>query len=85
MIRDLLGQVDEKTILCYIYNLNTEQVNLNIMNEALEKSDKKTEKTMYIRCTYQRTKNPLKNKGLSTRRDSKEPRLQQSWLRYVPA
>ncbi len=33
--RDILGQVDEKNILGYIYNLNTEQENLNIMNNAL--------------------------------------------------
>lgn len=44
MIRDILGQVDEKTTLSYIYNPNTEQENLNIMNEALKKSDKKTRK-----------------------------------------
>lgn len=43
-IRDLLGQVDEKTTLSYIYNPNMEQENLNIMNEALKKSDKKTRK-----------------------------------------
>ena len=43
-IRDMLGQVDEKTTLSYIYNPNTEQENLNIMNEALKKSDKKTTK-----------------------------------------
>ena len=43
-IRDILGQVDEKTTLSYIYNPNTEQENLNIMNEALKKSDKKTTK-----------------------------------------
>ena len=40
-IRDMLGQVDEKTTLSYIYNPNTEQENLNIMNEALKKSDKR--------------------------------------------
>lgn len=34
-IRDILGQVDEKTTLGYIYNPNTEQENLNIMNNAL--------------------------------------------------
>jgi hypothetical protein len=39
--RDMLGQVDEKTTLGYIYNPNTEQENLNIMNEALKKSDRK--------------------------------------------
>lgn len=44
MIRDILGQVDEKTTFSYIYNPNTEQENLNIMNEALKKSDKKTRK-----------------------------------------
>ena len=31
--------------LSYIYNPNTEQENLNIMNEALKKSDKKTKKS----------------------------------------
>ena len=41
-IRDMLGQVDEKTTLSYIYNPNTEQENFNIMNEALKKSDRKT-------------------------------------------
>ena len=40
-LRDMLGQVDEKTTLSYIYNPNTEQENLNIMNEALKKSDKR--------------------------------------------
>jgi len=40
-IRDMLGQVDEKTTLSYIYNPNTKQENLNIMNEALNKSDKR--------------------------------------------
>lgn len=40
-IREILGQVDESTTLSYIYNLNTKQENLNIMNEALKKSDKK--------------------------------------------
>ena len=39
-IRDMLGQVDERTTLSYIYNPNTEQENLNIMNEALKKSGK---------------------------------------------
>jgi hypothetical protein len=34
------GQVDEKTAFIYIYNPNTEQENLSIMNEALIKSDK---------------------------------------------
>lgn len=43
-IRDILGQVDEKTTLSYIYNPNTEQENLNIMNEALKKGDKKNTK-----------------------------------------
>lgn len=43
-IRDILGQVDEKTTLGYIYNPNTEQENLNIINEALKKSDKKNRK-----------------------------------------
>ena len=43
-IRIILGQVDEKTTLGYIYNPNTEQENLNIMNEALKKSHKKNKK-----------------------------------------
>lgn len=43
-IRDILGQVDEKTTLGYIYNPNTEQENLNIMNEALKKSNKINQK-----------------------------------------
>ena len=40
-IRDILGQVDESTTLSYIYNPNTEQENLDIMNKALKKSDRK--------------------------------------------
>ena len=40
-IRDILGQVDERTTLGYIYNLNTEQENLDIMNKALNKGNKK--------------------------------------------
>ena len=36
-IQDILGQVDVKTSLGYIYNPNTEQKNLNIMNNALQK------------------------------------------------
>jgi hypothetical protein len=40
-IRDILGQVDESTTLGYIYNPNTEQENLSIMNEDLKKSNKK--------------------------------------------
>ena len=43
-IRDILGQVDEKTTLGYIYNPNTEQENLNIMNKALKKSGRKSQK-----------------------------------------
>jgi len=43
-IRDILGQVDEKTTLSYIYNPNTEQENLNIMNEALKRATKRLEK-----------------------------------------
>ncbi|MFQ9510678.1 MAG: tyrosine-type recombinase/integrase [Lachnospiraceae bacterium] len=35
MIRDILGQVDEKTTLGYIYNPNTEEENREIMNNAL--------------------------------------------------
>ena len=41
-IRDMLGQVDEMTTLSYIYNPNTEQENLNIMNEVLKKGNKKS-------------------------------------------
>ena len=37
MIRDILGQVDEKTTLGYIYNPNTEEENRAIMNNALTK------------------------------------------------
>lgn len=37
-IRDILGQVDEKTTLGYIYNPNTEQENLKIMNKAMSKN-----------------------------------------------
>ena len=37
MIRDILGQVDEKTILGYIYNPNTEEEDREIMNNALTK------------------------------------------------
>lgn len=43
-IRDMLGQVDEKTTLSYIYNPNTEQENLDIMNNALNSSHKKNKK-----------------------------------------
>ena len=43
-IRDMLGQVDEKTTLSYIYNPNTEQENLDIMNKALNRSNKKNKK-----------------------------------------
>lgn len=43
-IRDMLGQVDEKTTLSYIYNPNTEQENLDIMNKALNSSNKKNKK-----------------------------------------
>lgn len=34
-IRDILGQVNERTTLGYIYNPNTEQENLDIMNKAM--------------------------------------------------
>jgi hypothetical protein len=37
MIRDRLGQVDKKTILGYIYNPNTEQENLEIINKVMSK------------------------------------------------
>jgi hypothetical protein len=40
-IRNLLGQVDERTTLSYIYNPNMEQENLYIMNKVLKKKDKK--------------------------------------------
>ncbi len=40
-IRDILGQVDDRTTLGYIYNPNTEQENLDIMNKALNKSNNK--------------------------------------------
>ncbi len=43
-IREILGQVDESTTLSYIYNPNTEQQNLDIMNKALKKSDRKNTK-----------------------------------------
>lgn len=43
-IRDILGQVDERTTLSYIYNPNTEQENLDIMNKALNSSNKKNKK-----------------------------------------
>ena len=43
-IREILGQVDESTTLSYIYNPNTEQENLDIMNKALKKSDRKNAK-----------------------------------------
>ena len=39
-IRDMLGQVDEKTTLGYIYNPNTDQEKLNIMNAALKRAIK---------------------------------------------
>jgi hypothetical protein len=38
------GQVDERTTLGYIYNPNTKQENLDIMNKALNKSKKKNKK-----------------------------------------
>ena len=43
-IREILGQVDESTTLSYIYNPNTEQENLNIMNEALKNGKHKNVK-----------------------------------------
>ena len=43
-LRDILGQVDEKTTLSYIYNSNTEQEILDIMNKALNSSNKKNKK-----------------------------------------
>lgn len=59
-IRDILGQINEKTTLSYIYDPNTEQEDLNIMNEALKKSDKKNKKSSVNTST---PKNPLKIKG----------------------
>jgi hypothetical protein len=41
-IRDILGQVDESTTLSYIYNPNTEQENLDIMNKALKNNNRKS-------------------------------------------
>ena len=41
-IRDILGEFDEKTTLGYIYNPNTKEENLNIMNEALKKSSRES-------------------------------------------
>ncbi|WMJ87397.1 tyrosine-type recombinase/integrase [Anaerocolumna sp. MB42-C2] len=43
-IREILGQVDERTTLSYIYNPNTEQGNLDIMNKSLNSSNKKNKK-----------------------------------------
>jgi len=43
-IRDMLGQVDEKTTLSYIYNPNTKQENLDIVNKALNSSHKNDKK-----------------------------------------
>lgn len=43
-IRDILGQVDESTTLSYIYNPNTEQENLDIMNKALKNNNRKSTK-----------------------------------------
>ncbi|SHJ75695.1 Phage integrase family protein [Anaerocolumna jejuensis DSM 15929] len=43
-IRDILVQVDERTTLSYICNLNTEQEKLDIMNKALNSSNKKNKK-----------------------------------------
>lgn len=43
-ISDILGQVNEKTTLSYIYNPNTEQENLDNMSKALSGSYKKNKK-----------------------------------------
>ncbi|MFT4146497.1 MAG: hypothetical protein QM644_18800 [Mobilitalea sp.] len=43
-IRDMPGRGDEKNTLSYIYNPNTEQETLSIMNEALGKGDKMSKK-----------------------------------------
>jgi hypothetical protein len=73
-IRDILGQVDERTTLSYIYNPNTEQENLDIMNKALKKKDKKDKNNW---CTYgahiSAIKNPLKIKGFRKRETGFEP------------
>lgn len=61
-IRDILGQVDEKTTLGYIYNPNTEQENLNIMNNAFNSS-----------AHFSATKKPLKIKGFRKRETLFEP------------
>ena len=65
---EILGQVDESTTLSYIYNPNTEQENLDIMNKALNSSNKKNKKKQ---CTcgahISATKNPLKIKGFRKR------------------
>ena len=37
MVRDILGEVDERTTLRYIYNPKTEEENREIMNHALGK------------------------------------------------
>ena len=37
MVRDILGDVDERTTLRYIYNPKTEEENREIMNHALGK------------------------------------------------
>ena len=37
MIREILEQVDEEATLGYIYNPNAEEVNREIMNNALTK------------------------------------------------
>ena len=72
-IHDMLGQVDEKTTLSYIYNPNTEQENLDIMNKALNSRHKKSKKNW---CKYDAhidaTKNPFKIKGLRKRETAHE-------------
>lgn len=64
-IRDIIGQVGEKTTLSYIYNINMEQENLNIMNEALKKSDKRSENNSAHMMQISVQKNSLGNQGSS--------------------
>jgi predicted N-acyltransferase len=69
----MLGQVGERTILSYIYNPNTEQENLNIMNEALKRVIERTKNssahTLHISAQQ---KNPLKIKGFYKRETAHE-------------
>ena len=71
-IHDILRQVDEETTLSYIYNLNMEQENQNIMNEALKKSNKKlANNSAHMMHISVQKKLPWKlREFVSTRRDS---------------